>query len=63
MVILECNEFEVSLSQTEVAVQSNVRAGLGGSGGNLILIPVCLAQLPLRQASYPQCTPMHYLPA
>lgn len=34
MVIFECNEFEVSLSQTEAEVQSNVRAGLGGSGGN-----------------------------
>lgn len=63
MVILECNEFEVSLSQTEAEVQSNVRAGLGGSGGNRILIPVCLTQLPLRQTSHPRCTPMHYLPA
>lgn len=63
MVILECNEFEVSLSQTEAEVQSNVRAGLGGSGGNRIPIPVCLTQLPLRQTSHPRCTPMHYLPA
>lgn len=40
-------EFKVSLSQTEAEAQSNDRASLSGSGGNLMPILVCLARLPL----------------